>query len=42
MEGFFGVVFGEVEGTLSVNSRYLNESTNMVGIFHHRQLDAFD
>ena len=30
---FFGVVFGEWEGTLSVNSRDLNESSNMEGFF---------
>ena len=33
-------MFGEKEETLSVNSRALNESTNVVGIFRHRQLDA--
>jgi len=31
--GIFKVVFGEGEGTLSVNSRALNKSTNVVGIF---------
>jgi len=34
--GIFRVVFGEGEGTLSVNLRGLNESTNVMGIFHHR------
>ena len=34
-------MFGEEE-TLSVNSRSLNESINVAGIFRHRQLDAPD
>ena len=35
-EGIFRVVFGKREGTLSIYSRSLNESANVVGIFCHR------
>ena len=36
----FSVVFNKGEKTLSVNSRDLNESTNVVEIFRHRRLYA--
>ena len=36
----FGVVFGEGEQILNLNSRDLYESTNVMGNFCHRQLDA--
>ena len=35
-------VFGEKVGTLSVCSRALNESTNVVGNFRHKYLDTPD
>ena len=38
----FRVVFDEGEENLSVYSRDLNESTNVVGIFHHRRSEAPD
>ena len=43
-EGFLGkcLAKGEGEGTLSVYVRALKESTNVVEIFHHKQLHAPD
>ena len=40
-EAFSGRIW-EREEILSINSRNLNEITNVVGIFHHRQLDTPD
>jgi len=41
-EEIFREVYGKMEETLSVYSRDLNESTNVVGIFNYRQLNAPD